>query len=383
MSGMSPMSQYLYTVLLGAAVLHGLFLSIILLRRSNRQLPVYLLSTCIFFISTMAVAFLLYLSGFIFVFPHLLAVFFPGFYLIGVLFYLYIRTSIEANFIWKKQQILHFLPFALIFYLLIPVYSLDTATKLEMIQQFYYSTGPTNNNLSTLLFNNGPVFHIFLYTILAINLLRKKARQFSKKEEQKKIGWLKRFAFCFLLLLLSDLITQFLFWYFNWDSRQMNMILVFTFTIFLHVLGYFTLGVSAQLSLNQKNTPGSKYRTSPLTEQGIATYIQKIKDLLEQDKPFLNPKLKISDLAFMMQLPSHQLSQVLNEGLNTNFYDLINQYRVEEIKKRLGNPRYHHYSILAIALDCGFNNKTTFNRVFKKYTGKTPSRFLKEKSQTK
>ena len=123
-------------------------------------------------------------------------------------------------------------------------------------------------------------------------------------------------------------------------------------------------------------TTNGKYKTSALGKKEIHLHQKQLLELLQKDKPWLQADLKIANLAIMLNLPSHQLSQVLSEGMSTNFFDLINQYRIEEIKNRLVHPDYSHYSILAIGLDCGFNNKATFNRVFKKMTGMTPSGFV-------
>ncbi len=60
-----------------------------------------------------------------------------------------------------------------------------------------------------------------------------------------------------------------------------------------------------------------------------------------------------------------------------NFYSYINAFRVEEFKERVVSQKYTHLTILAIALDCGFNSKSTFNRIFKQATGITPNEFVK------
>jgi YesN/AraC family two-component response regulator len=95
---------------------------------------------------------------------------------------------------------------------------------------------------------------------------------------------------------------------------------------------------------------------------------------MTHQKPFLKNDLRLSDLADSIGVSSHELSQHINREFKMNFYDFINGYRVEEAKKLLrqnpANPK-----MLAVAFDVGFNSKATFNRVFKKLTGQTPSAF--------
>ena len=84
------------------------------------------------------------------------------------------------------------------------------------------------------------------------------------------------------------------------------------------------------------------------------------------------------NLADKLQFPSYQVSQAINEGMDKTFYDLINDYRVEEAKRLLSGPQSNNYTILSIGFAAGLNSKTTFNTVFKKFTGVTPTDFRKK-----
>ncbi len=98
---------------------------------------------------------------------------------------------------------------------------------------------------------------------------------------------------------------------------------------------------------------------------------------METDKCFLDHDLSLPHLAKKMDLTSHELSYLLNEGLGVSFFEFVNRYRVEEAKTLLLSPEYHHLNILGIAYETGFNSKTTFNTSFKKFTGVSPSEFRK------
>ena len=96
---------------------------------------------------------------------------------------------------------------------------------------------------------------------------------------------------------------------------------------------------------------------------------------MEVEKLYLETELTLQELADRVGAPAYQISQAINEGLNKNFYDLINAYRVDEAKQLLLNPTNSNFTILSVAFEAGFNSKTTFNTVFKKFTGLTPSDF--------
>lgn len=99
---------------------------------------------------------------------------------------------------------------------------------------------------------------------------------------------------------------------------------------------------------------------------------------MDEKKPYLEPKLTLNMLATQLDVSSNHLSQTINQHQNQNFYDFINQYRVEEFKQRAKDPKNQHFNILALALDSGFNSKSAFNLIFKKHTGITPSQFMSE-----
>jgi AraC-like DNA-binding protein len=98
-----------------------------------------------------------------------------------------------------------------------------------------------------------------------------------------------------------------------------------------------------------------------------------IKMLMDDQKMYKNPHLALRELSNGLNTPSYIVTKALNEVLGVNFYDLVNKYRVEEAKQLLINPRYDRFTILRVASDAGFNSKTTFNAVFRKFTGVTPS----------
>ena len=121
-----------------------------------------------------------------------------------------------------------------------------------------------------------------------------------------------------------------------------------------------------------------KYSRSGLRQRKAEGYLDKLRSYLEEEQPYLRRDLTIQDIALALEIPQHHLTQTINELLEKNFYTLINEYRVEEVKKRLLDPKYNHLTVLAIAHDAGFNSKSSFNMTFKKYVGLTPSQYRKK-----
>ncbi len=98
---------------------------------------------------------------------------------------------------------------------------------------------------------------------------------------------------------------------------------------------------------------------------------------MEQKRYYLDADLNLSTLAKALEIHPNLLSRLLNQGLDKCFADFVNGYRVREVLNKFDDARYYHLTLLDIALDSGFNSKTTFNRIFKKFTGDTPLNYRK------
>lgn len=121
----------------------------------------------------------------------------------------------------------------------------------------------------------------------------------------------------------------------------------------------------------------SKYKNSNLNAKLIEKYQSDLINSMEMDKLYLNGKLSIQDVSDKLNIPKQHISEVLNEHKNINFQDFINEYRVEEFIKRLKNDQNNQFTLLGIAIEVGFNSKSSFNAIFKKFKGLTPTQFKK------
>jgi YesN/AraC family two-component response regulator len=126
-----------------------------------------------------------------------------------------------------------------------------------------------------------------------------------------------------------------------------------------------------------------KYKASPLNPYFAEECIKKLRRLMEDEKVYHDEKISLQSLAEKLSIPSHLLSQILNETLNQSFFDLINSYRVEEAKEILASSRGTDKKNVILAHDVGFNSMTAFYKTFKKYTGMTPHQYKKEVKKKK
>ena len=106
---------------------------------------------------------------------------------------------------------------------------------------------------------------------------------------------------------------------------------------------------------------------------------EKLLRLMEQDQPWLEPELTLTELAHRLRTHPALLSKVINAGCGQNFNDFVNTYRVQEARRKLADGRFAHYSLVGVAFESGFNSKSTFNRVFKKLLGQAPSEVMRPK----
>lgn len=155
----------------------------------------------------------------------------------------------------------------------------------------------------------------------------------------------------------------------NWLSS------IYIIIILVVVVGIFIILYSKKKQ-PKKSIEKDKYSNSHLSIDDSKTILNEVKYYIETEKVFLQPELKIRDIASATKHPIRSISQSINQNMNISFGDYINHFRVEEIKRRLDNPDNHHkFTLLAIAKHCGFNSKSSFYRAFKKETGQTPAEY--------
>jgi AraC-like DNA-binding protein len=121
---------------------------------------------------------------------------------------------------------------------------------------------------------------------------------------------------------------------------------------------------------------GQKYGDKKLNEDDAKQLLVKLQKVMNEKELFRNPNLKMGDLAREINIPSHQLSRILNDSLQKNFTLFVNEYRVNAACKMLVHQT--NFTIEAIGEEVGFNSKSTFFAAFKKIKGLTPSAYIRE-----
>lgn len=123
--------------------------------------------------------------------------------------------------------------------------------------------------------------------------------------------------------------------------------------------------------------------TRSLDDDVVETYRTRLLDFMETERPHLEPELTLGRLSDRVNIPKHDLSLLLNRYIGKNFFHFVNEYRVKEVVRRMGDARFDHLTLQAIAYDSGFKSKSTFNAFFKQTTGATPSAYKEDLLRSK
>jgi AraC-like DNA-binding protein len=176
----------------------------------------------------------------------------------------------------------------------------------------------------------------------------------------------------------------------DWVQLRLYMLTIVAFWVFL--LGYYSVrktpfyrsypvtGMDTLDDDDDEDDVVEKYEKTKLREEDIEPMKATLMKYLHEEKPYFNKNLSIGELAAAIDVQPYQLSQLINGTLGQTFFELINSLRVEEVQKRFLEPQYSRFTLPGIAMDCGFNSKASFNRIFKQITGLTPTEYIKSQS---
>lgn len=192
--------------------------------------------------------------------------------------------------------------------------------------------------------------------------------------EGKNLGWLKNIIICFFALWVIWTVTHAL-RIIQGEDKSMYIVWLGMAGI-VYWLGYFMFLRREFFEIPTFKSDKESKSGNILSEKTEEHY-ERLLELMTKDKLYMDSELNMSTLAEKTELSNGYLSQIINQKTGKNFFDFVNSYRVEDVKAKLKDPDFDHYSILAIGLEAGFKSKSTFNAVFKRLTGVTPSAFKK------
>jgi|GEM_PF-2869149 len=297
-------------------------------------------------------------------------------YLVGTLWYalpplIYIHVTYllkptsKVSFWW----LFHSIPILLHLVNVIPFY-----TQLNELDQInWLQEGKQKEDWLHLIMTSGYVFliQILLYlplTIRKMNLYIDAHKNRIAKNGLSRIKYIRNSYVVFSAIsLLMETLALFS------VRGPWFILLLLTFVIIIFSLAYISISNPSVL-FSQIPFKWS-FRSKELPDEEIPFYVNLLTQKIEE-KVIYDPELTLDKLATKIDLTPRQLSNLIKKQYGQGFPDFLNHHRVEAAKDLLLDTKYSHWSMLAIGLEVGFNSKSTFNRVFKKLVGKTPTEYL-------
>lgn len=385
----------LIDVLLLLAAAQGLFLTVYLLHRHRHSTANRFLILLIFSYSVILCQMVLEELSFWDPYPWLIPM------VLGVIFimvpahyYYSLHLTRPARRI-KKLDLLHLIPFL----------ALELVQGIGMLSGHNSTEGlfePSHGGITA--FNIIIVSYALTYmifTLIRLHRHRAASPDFLSNSERIQFRWLNNLTWLTMVILLSFMTENLLLLEGIQLSEEFNLTSLLI-GVFVYAIGYQVLlhpdvlvipqaeeeAVENQLETEKHDTDAEdvaedevpRYQKSGLSEERAEAIRSALLKVMEHDQAYCNPDLTLMDLADQLDVSPHNLSEVINTRLGVNFFDFVNRYRIERVKHDILDPDHKHLKMLAIAFEAGFRSKSSFNLLFKKHVGMTPSEFRKQNS---
>lgn len=302
-------------------------------------------------------------------------------FLYGPLVYCFVDILVSNQPKFQRRHFYHMLPFIIIY-------------GITLIAIFIPRGNAGENGLIELVAFEVFVIQILGYNILAIKKLAKHRGALLQTYSDfgpRDFNWL-RFFLLFItgIYILSIGITHLI--VFGIHAGRFYILVQLAITVSIYLMSYRVIFQPAMFVLSPVlstpadeqepvNTTINKYQRSGLKPEQATGYFKDLLVYMDTEKPYLDQELDIYSLAERLHISRNHLTQIINEQAGKNFYEFINAYRVEEVKRMMDDPMYDNLTIPAIGSEAGFKSKTGFNTNFKKITGLTPTEWKKNQQK--
>lgn len=327
----------------------------------------------------------------------------------GPLIWLYFRSLTNTDFSWKTTLWLHFLPWAVVMLEPLGIALYDwvywRALLGEPFTEFYGTRGPAaewgnSGGAGNWYFTGVTILsylHLTAYLVRTIGEYREYRRYLLREFSNTEQLTFTSLRLTLYLMLGGLVLTSLLeignqlyseTYIDSWDSYfAMSLFTFFVAVQFLVINPRLTRALRFEpdktllpVAVPAPAAAPPDRKEAPVPD--ITRWASKLENRLTRHKDHLNPDLKLGELAASIGTNSSVLSRVINTHYGKNFNDFINARRCEAFRARLRRGEHHRHTLLSIALDCGFNSKSTFNRAFKKYAGISPGEEVKRLSES-
>ena len=384
-------SNTLYAIILLLGAAHGVFLGFALLAvdTGNRIALRLLAALTLTFSVDLAINYL-YVAGHLAQFPRLRFIESVAVFLYGPLLYFYVVALTSRQvFQLTWQRWLHFVPFLASILVLIPYLRLSDASLVGMIYDGA-DPGPELGDwaIGMPVVDSLPRVLIGAYLVLGFVRLAEHGRnireQFSLIEHISLV-WLRN-----LLIAIGILWVLYAIALAYGGAGPVEQLLNVAIVVVVYTLGYMGMRQpqifkqrdpqeQVRSDGDERTSEKPKYERSALDAEMSAALLEELQTLMLEERPYLDAKLTLAQLAEQLGISTNYLSQIINQQTGSNFFDYINSYRVEAAKQILADPAKARLSVLAIAMDAGFNSKSAFYSAFNQHAHMTPSQFRQKK----
>ena len=300
--------------------------------------------------------------------------------LVGPLMYLYAKSITDPDFRLGPRHLLHTIPYSLSLAYLIPViFFSDPEFKRQYIR-LPMEPGMQLLGWMRLVFV-GYLVHLAIYLGWSVRMVR---REISSHQTisyivpiTDRLNWLRRFTIAILLCFIVLAIPLGYTIVFGAYHPGINFAITTLYSILIFYLGAVALR-NEKLVLPDF---ARKYQTLTLSPEQEQKFADRVAELFQVQKIYLDPNLTLKSAADLVGTPAGYLSRHINEVHRKSFPDFVNQCRVEEVKRRMSDPRFANLTILGLAMEVGFSSKSSFNAAFKKITGQNPSDYKKSNQE--